>query len=118
LLAGVMLTDQALPWSGNLWVWPGSHQVVADHLRQAGPEAIMGHPTLAMACPEQVLGYAGDVLLSHYLLGHNMGGNRSDDVRKTVYFRLRAVGHRDRWRDFVRNRWLELKPVTRLADEA
>jgi hypothetical protein len=59
LPAGMMLTDQVLPWSGNLWIWPGSHEVVTDYLRQAVPEAIrgMGHPTLAMASPEQVLGH-------------------------------------------------------------
>ena len=25
MLAGVALTDQRAPQSGNLWVWPGSH---------------------------------------------------------------------------------------------
>ena len=113
MLAGIFLTDQPLPDMGNLWVWPGSHHVAADHLRRHGPDALLGlaHPTWPMAPPEQVVGRAGDLLLAHYLLGHNMGGNTAGPVRRVVYLRLRAEGHRERWRACVQDPLLEFAPV-------
>jgi hypothetical protein len=113
MLAGVFLTDQAAPDMGNLWVWPGSHHVAAAHLREHGPDALLqlAHPTYAMAPPEQVVGRAGDLLLAHYLLGHNMGGNISDRVRRVVYLRLHAEGHRARWPACVQDPLLEFAPV-------
>jgi hypothetical protein len=118
LLAGLFLTDQMSPDMGNLWVWPGSHHQAAAYLRDHGPEAILdiAHPTFPMSPPEQVLGRAGDVLLSHYLLGHNMGGNSSPHVRRVVYFRLQTEGHASRWRECVQYPWTEFEPV-RLAVE-
>lgn len=44
------------------------------------------------------------MLLAHYLLGHNIGGHfgpAGSDARRTIYYRLHATGHRDRWRDAV-----------------
>lgn len=117
VLAAMLLTDQTADDMGNLWVWPGSHHVAADYLRRHGPEAILGiaHPTYPMAPPEQVKGRAGDLLLAHYLLGHNIGGNTSDQVRRVVYFRLHAEGHRQRWRDCVRDPLLEFASVRTAA---
>jgi hypothetical protein len=39
----------------------------------------------------------GDLLLSHYLTGHNKGGNTSAHVRRTIYFRLAVPGHAEQW---------------------
>jgi Phytanoyl-CoA dioxygenase (PhyH) len=118
LLAGLFLTSQQSSDMGNLWVWPGSHQVIAAHLRHHGPDALLGmehptlsHPSLALSQPEQVVGAAGDLLLAHYLLGHNMGGNLSALVRRVVYFRLQSQGHASRWRECVQNPLLEFAPV-------
>lgn len=113
LLAGLMLTDQSEPDMGNLWVWPGSHRVIADYLCANGPEAIMGipHPPFAFAPPEQIVGRAGDLLLANYLLGHNMGGNLGGETRKVLYFRLQARGHRARWREAVCDPLHEFAPV-------
>ena len=115
LLAGIFLTDQTASDMGNLWVWPGSHNVAASYLREHGPDALFDiqHPTYPMASPEQVLGRAGDLFLGNYLLGHNMGGNTSAVVRRVVYFRLQAEGHRTRWRDCVRDPLLEFEPARR-----
>jgi hypothetical protein len=57
------------------------------------------------------LGRAGDVLLAHYLLGHNIGGNTTAVRREVIYFRLRRDGHRRRWREFVQDPFLEFEPV-------
>jgi hypothetical protein len=113
LLAGILLTDQTASDMGNLWVWPGSQDVAASYLRQHGPDALFDieHPTYPIASPEQVLGRAGDLFLGNYLLGHNMGGNTSAVVRRVVYFRLQAEGHRARWRDCVQDPLLEFEPA-------
>jgi hypothetical protein len=120
VLAGILLTDQTASDMGNLWVWPGSHNVAAAYLRQHGPDALFDieHPTYPMAPPEQVLGRAGDLFLGHYLLGHNMGGNTSAAVRRVVYLRLQAEGHRTRWRDCVRDPLLEFEPARLALDRA
>ena len=46
------------------------------------PDALLqlARLTYPMREPEQVLGRAGDLLLAHYLLGHDMGGNLSSVV--------------------------------------
>jgi hypothetical protein len=113
MLAGIFLTDQLSHDMGNLWVWPGSHEVIATHLRHHGPDTLLGmaHPSLALGQPEQVVGAAGDLLLAHYLLGHNMGGNLSASVRRVVYFRLQSQGHASHWRQCVQDPLLEFAPV-------
>lgn len=114
LLAGVFLTDQMVADMGNLWVWPGTHRTFAAHLREHGPETLLGmaHPDFGLPEPEQVTGRAGDLFLGHYLLGHNMGGNASGTVRRVLYARLRAEGHADRWRECVQDPLLEFGPLT------
>jgi Phytanoyl-CoA dioxygenase (PhyH) len=122
LLAGLFLTDQQSCDMGNLWVWPGSHKVIAAHLRRHGPDALLGmahptlaHPTLPLGQAEQVVGGAGDLLLAHYLLGHNMGGNLSTSVRRMVYFRLKSENHASRWKEYVQEPLLEFAPVRAVA---
>jgi hypothetical protein len=95
---------------GNLWVWPGTHLSHQAFFREHGPDALMacgGYPTIQLPTPEQVHGRAGDLLLAHYLLGHNIGGNTSDTVRRTVYFRVKRVGHAAHWRQFLQDAWLD-----------
>jgi ectoine hydroxylase-related dioxygenase (phytanoyl-CoA dioxygenase family) len=118
LLAGIFLTDQLAPDIGNLWVWPGSHRVGANYLREHGSDALfeIAHPTYPMAEPEQLVGQAGDLYLAHYLLGHNMGGNLSSTTRRVVYFRLKSSAHVDQWRDYVRSELLEFAPVRKVLD--
>ena len=114
MLAGLMLTDQTVENAGNLWVWPGTHRVQEAFFRERGPEALMasrGVPDITHPAPEQVLGRAGDLLLAHYMLSHNIGGNTSPSVRRVIYYRLQREGHRERWRECVRDLWLEYDAV-------
>jgi hypothetical protein len=77
MLAGIFLTDQTREDAGNLWVWPGSHLGTATYLRAHGSDALAScvpYPPISLAGPRQVTGRAGDLLLAHYLLGHNIGG--------------------------------------------
>ena len=53
----------------------------------------------------------GDLLLAHYLLGHNIGGNTSSVVRRAAYFRVKRTGHDRRWREFLTDPWLDYEPV-------
>jgi phytanoyl-CoA dioxygenase PhyH len=120
MLAGVLMSEQKDENSGNLWVWPGTHRTHAAFFRERGPEALVeskGYPKIELPEPSQVLGGPGDVVLAHYLLGHNIGGNyASDKTRRAVYFRLRRVGHQPRWRECLRNELLEYEPVRAALD--
>ena len=51
-----------------------------------------GHSTMLDSPPllrEQVpvMAHRGDLLLAHFLLGHNSGGNTTDRVRRIAYYR-------------------------------
>lgn len=49
LLAGVLLSDQRGPDSGNLWVWPGSHLAHQELFRSRGP-AFCRPPAVTPTC--------------------------------------------------------------------
>ncbi|MDI5968617.1 phytanoyl-CoA dioxygenase family protein [Streptomyces sp. SL13] len=83
MLAGVLMSDQLEDDAGNLWVWPGSHLAHTEYFREHGPDAFFqagGYPPIQPSRAEQVRGRAGDLLLAHYLLGHNIGNNTSERV--------------------------------------
>jgi len=121
LLAGVWLTDQSETDRGNLWVWPGTHLRLGAYLAEHGPEALTRveemrpgpYPKVELGLPTQATGSAGSVLFAHYLLAHNIGGHSGpagDERRETIYYRLQANGHRDRWREVVTDPLLEMGP--------
>ena len=99
MLVGVMLSDVEAAESGNLVVWPGTHQVYQDYFRQRGPRALLeGMPEVDLPRPLSVTGRAGDVVLCHYQLAHAAGANTSPHIRYAAYFRLEHVDHgRQRW---------------------
>jgi hypothetical protein len=120
MLAGVLMTEQKVENAGNLWVWPGTHRTHAEFFRERGPEALVeykGYPKIELPEPSQVLGGPGDVILAHYMLGHNIGGNyASERARQAVYFRLRRAGHQHRWRECLCDELLEYDPVRAALD--
>lgn len=86
-------------------------------LRVQGPDAFFtaaGYPPVELAEPEQVGGRAGDLLLAHYLLGHNIGGNISESTRRCAYFRVKRHDHGPGWREFLRDAWVDYPPVREL----
>jgi hypothetical protein len=115
LLAGIFLTDQPEMEMGNIWVWPGTHHAIGAHLRARGADALMDaakrYPSVELPPPIAVLGRAGDLLLAHYLSGHNSSGNESKHMRQVLYYRLRRQGHRERWRQCVTDPLHEFEPV-------
>lgn len=119
LLAGVLLSDQQASQSGNLWVWPGSHLDHQHLFRERGPKVLLetgGHSTTLDPPPElrppvELRGKRGDLLLAHFLLGHNKGGNTADHARRTIYYRLAVPGHPDRWEQTFLDAWTEYPRV-------
>ncbi|UDY36321.1 phytanoyl-CoA dioxygenase family protein [Dermatobacter hominis] len=119
LLVGVLLSDQSEPSTGNLWVWPGSHLDHQQLFRERGTKVLQGsggHSTLipdppVLARQVPVLGRRGDLVLAHHLLGHNKGGNTAPQQRRTLYYRLAATGHTDRWEATYLDAWTEYAPV-------
>ena len=127
LLAGIYLGDERRPDRGNIWVWPGSHLGHERLFRERGFEVLMdsasagGHACLLDPAPDlgrgqPVLAGRGDVLLAHYLLAHNQSGNLGDRLRRIVYYRLAADGHRSRWADTQTDALLEFAPVRSAQD--
>ncbi|MFD9889074.1 phytanoyl-CoA dioxygenase family protein [Amycolatopsis sp. NPDC059027] len=114
MLAGVLMSDQLGEDGGNLWVWPGTHLTHAEYFREHGPDAFLaagGYPPIRLPEPEQIRGRAGDLLLAHFLLGHNIGGNMTDRTRRALYFRLKRTGHDPRWQEFLQDPWLDYDPL-------
>jgi hypothetical protein len=119
MLAGVLLTDQQDPGSGNLWVWPGSHLHHERLFRERGTRVLQqtgGHSTLleppaALNRPVPITGRRGDLLLAHFLLGHNKGGNTASHERRTIYYRLAVPGHTARWEQTFLDAWTEYPPM-------
>ncbi|MGH3403976.1 MAG: phytanoyl-CoA dioxygenase family protein [Streptosporangiaceae bacterium] len=118
LLAGIWLTDQSRPHQGNLWIWPGTHLRFGAYLAERGADALGRveemrpgpYPDVELGEPVQATGPAGSVLFAHYLLAHNIGGHDGPaeaGPRQTVYYRLEADGHRERWREAVTSPLLE-----------
>lgn len=120
---GVYLGDESESGRGNLWVWPGSHLGHQQLFRERGPDVLLGpesqggHACLLDKPPEfgagrPVLARRGDVILAHYLLAHNHSGNTWGPLRRIVYYRLAAAGHRERWRETHTDALLEFEPVS------
>ncbi|MEZ5135267.1 MAG: phytanoyl-CoA dioxygenase family protein, partial [Acidimicrobiales bacterium] len=126
MLAGIYLDDESEPGRGNLWVWPGSHRVHEELFRERGTDALMddasmgGHACLLPDAPDfgpgrPVLARRGDVVLAHYMLAHNQSDNMWSPLRRIVYYRLAAEGHRERWRETSTDALLEYAPVRELS---
>jgi hypothetical protein len=106
MLAGVVLSDQSRDDMGNLWVWPGTHHRLAAYFAAQGTGALIasgGYPPVEHNNPVPVHARPGDLLLASYLLLHNIGGNTSGTLRKTVYFRLKVAGHDATWREYLQD---------------
>jgi hypothetical protein len=123
LLAGVLLTDQTGDQAGNLWVWPGSHLAHQGLFHERGTRVLLDvyghstllHPPFALAPPVPVRGRRGDLVLAHFLLGHNKGGLTGATGRRTVYYRLAVDEHAQHWEASFLDAWNEYPPIRSLT---
>jgi ectoine hydroxylase-related dioxygenase (phytanoyl-CoA dioxygenase family) len=119
MLAAIFLSDESQPDSGNLWVWPGSHHLHqrtfvergVDVLTEVSGHAALLDPPVHFGPGQPLLARRGDLLLAHFLLGHNIGVNTSDHLRRILYYRLTADGHRTRWADTFTDPLTEYAPL-------
>lgn len=123
MLAAIFLSDETQPDRGNLWVWPGSHRGHQLVFQERGVEvlkAVSGHaieldPPVWLGPGEPLLAQRGDLLLAHFLLGHNIGGNTSADERRILYYRLAADGHAPRWAETFLDPFTEYPSLRQLV---
>ena len=117
MLVGILLSDQTGDDMGNVHVWPGSHLAVAAFARDHGIDELLArsdatsHPPIDATRRTQVHGRPGDVVFAHYLLAHNIGGNMSPIIRRTVYMRLKHRGHAEHWRQALTDPFFEYDGV-------
>jgi ectoine hydroxylase-related dioxygenase (phytanoyl-CoA dioxygenase family) len=122
LLAGIFLSDETAIDRGSVWVWPGSHLVHQQLFHDRGTDVLMqtgGHITMLcdpppLGAPVPVFGRRGDLLLSHFLLGHNTGGNLGSTTRRMLYYRLGCPAHASRWETTFLDAFAEYAPVRRV----
>jgi hypothetical protein len=97
-----------------------THLRFGQYLAERGADALarvaeMGpgpYPLVELGEPVQATGAAGSVLFAHYLLAHNSGGHfgaAGAERRETIYYRLHADGHRQRWKEAVTSPLLEFR---------
>lgn len=107
-LLGVYLSDVPSEYAGNFTVWPGSHRAYADYFAREGAEALLrGMPPVDIGEPVQTTPRAGDVVLSHYQIGHGVAPNLSPHIRYAIYFRLHRTGHDAIKREVMSDLWRE-----------
>jgi hypothetical protein len=107
-LAGVFLSDVTEPDRGNFTVWPGSHAVMARHLRTHGVTAVVDRfPDLTLPPPRPICARAGDGLLAHYLLAHGIAPNLGPHIRYAAFFRLFHQRHAEHGGRALTDPWLE-----------
>ncbi len=122
LLAGIFLSDETEIDRGSVWVWPGSHLVHQQLFHDRGTDVLMqtgGHITMLrdpppLGAPVPVFGRRGDLLLAHFLLGHNTGGNLASTTRRMLYYRLGCPDHASRWETTFLDVFAEYAPVRRV----
>ena len=112
MLLGIMLSDVPAAFSGNFTAWPGTHRSMERFFRAHGVNSLDGGHVMPLGLrlpkPVPVTGKAGDIVLAHYQVAHNISPNLSGDIRYMCFFRLSVRGladHRvesmlDIWRDW------------------
>ncbi len=126
MLCGVFLADIPTTDAGNFTVWPGTHRLIGEWVREHGvkdvatPENVRGIIPRLPDWPEpvQVTAAAGDAVLTHHFTAHGIANNLSPNIRYAVFFRLTCEGHRERADEVFREMWLEWEGLRRALDGA
>jgi hypothetical protein len=93
-LCGILLSDIPNRFWGNFTGWPGTHASFAKYFEEHGPNILRRRlPPVPLPESEQVIGKAGDMILSHYLTAHTVVVNVSPYIRYAVFFRMKHINH-------------------------
>lgn len=95
-VGGIYYLTDVEPKGGGLFVVPGSHKLVREQCEASengrqlhnGWIGIEGFPP-----PIEVLGEAGDVILTHYLIAHGASHNRRARTRVAYFIRYSCLDH-------------------------
>ena len=85
-------------------------------LHQTGGHSTLLDPPIVLRPPVPIIGRRGDLVVAHFLLGHNKGGNTAAYERRTIYYRLGVPGHAARWERSFLDAWTEYPPVRRALE--
>ena len=119
-LAVVYLADVPEPYSGNFTVWPKTHSFFSEYFKKEGHEVLengMPRPELPEG-PTQIVGKAGDVVLTHHQIAHSASPNASADIRYAVIFRLRHVNCVENGYDSYTDIWREWPGIQEVIEAA
>lgn len=112
-LVGIFLSDLPAPLAGNLTLWPGTHLLFEQYFREHSPQSLLeGMPRVEMPEPEQFIGQAGDIVISHYQVAHGVAANLSPHVRYAIFYRLQHVEHEHHKWESMTDIWLEWEGMT------
>jgi hypothetical protein len=122
MLCVILLSDLPEPEMGNFTVWPGTHELVAQRLRE------QGHSILANGIPEWTwedhgipphpcTGQAGDIVFAHYLTWHTASPNLSPFVRYAAIFRVRHINVDNNKEDALTEPWCEFEGIQHLLPQ-
>jgi hypothetical protein len=107
-LVGILLSDVPNRFWGNFTGWPGTHRAFAEYMKENGTGILKERlPPVKLPEPEQILGKAGDMILSHYLTAHTVVVNVSPYIRYAVFFRIRHVDHGSHGKKVFTDLWHE-----------
>jgi len=112
-LVGVYLKDLAEENQGNFVVYPGSHYVHGNYMKEHGADSVVNEkgrlalPKVQLQPPVQVICNAGDVVIANYLTGHSIASHFGADVRYALYFRVTVVGHKETRDESLKNPWFD-----------
>ena len=126
LLVGIFLSDETEARQrsalGVAGIAPRARSALPRTWRRTRSMETGGHITMLsdpprLAAPTPVTGRRGDLLLAHFLLGHNTGPNLTTTTRRMLYYRLGCPTHRSRWAATFLDALTEYEPVRRAMME-
>jgi hypothetical protein len=102
-----VLLDRIQPRGGGTVVWPGSHRVVQDRVREHSLQEFQGGPPtdLEFGRPFELAGPPGTLMLWHNKLLHGSVNNYSPNVRMMGFARLCRDDVLEVYEDAAENIW-------------
>jgi hypothetical protein len=102
-----VLLDRVQPRGGGTVVWPGSHRIVQDRVREHSLQDFQGGPPedMEFGRPFEVAGPPGTLMLWHNKLLHGSVDNHSPNVRMMGFARLCRDDVLDIYEDAAENIW-------------